>query len=191
MLSTSCMKSEINFTKFRQFSGHGQCVFAFAVLQCNHSRWYISHAMFTLPAQELVLSASPGVVSTLVFGCAPCASIKRRGLGPGGEGCCGRVSVFQAHTQRNDHLSCGTIHPPVAVHGCWTCFLPFSLLHPSLPPFEIFLPLYKHKSLSFCCQPWLLWKIKCLDRDERSFWLSKKDGKQKKVHLCTLEVRLV
>lgn len=91
---------------------------------------------------------------------------KDRGLGLDGEGCCGRVSLFQVHTQRKHHLSYGTIRSPFAVHGCWTCLVPFSLLQPSLPA-SLPAPLLLCTNTSPChffhgqtCQLWLLWRVK-------------------------------
>lgn len=122
------------------------------MLECTYSR---SLTLLVLKVVMLcfVCSAQCCVCTcfSAVHGVA--AYRKDRGLRLVGEGCCGHVSVFQAHTQQNHLLSRGTIRSPVALHGCWTCFLPFSL--PSLcspPPFATFLPLYKHKSLPLFCR---------------------------------------
>lgn len=134
---------------------------SFAMLACTYSR-----------SCHTVLSAAPSVVSARFRMCMT-AYRKNRGGGLSlvGEGCCGRVSVFQVHTQQNRLLSRGTIRSPVAVHGCWTCFLPFSLLSISLlPSFFRNLFFFLGSVQTQIPATILAWQgRKCFDGDDRRF----------------------
>ena len=68
--------------------------------------------------------------------------------GWGGRAAVALYQYSERTLSENHRLSRGTIRSPVAAHGCWTCFLPFSLLCPSLAscsPCSFCLSLCKHK----------------------------------------------
>ena len=127
------------------------CFFASAEFERDHSRSRIYHTA-ALKAADVVFCPRRPVVSCLsLLSAVHCVG-----------GLAAAVAVYQysgRRTQQNHHLSYGTIRSPVAVQGCWTCFLPFSLLRPSLPSHLPFFPLCNpfasvQTQIPVTCFPW-------------------------------------
>lgn len=138
-----------------------------AVLECNHSQSHITQS--ALADSYYVLSAVISIVCT-------CFSAVRGVVGYSTEGgwgglLCSCISILSARSAKPPPLLWD--QPlAVAVHGCWTCFLPFSLLPPLLWPciFSLYRrkplsPRFMDKNVGCCFKGW-----KCPDEKLRSFW---------------------